>query len=158
MTENVPGIVLYKHGRLQEMRGPIVLCKTCSVLLCVLEQPRIDNSSVGPNESNWSNWRKFGPVYKVCVFHFIGYPRWPSETVMCSDWPKLKTVYFPSTAPIKHKLYINNHWMFLFKISFFLMFIPHDKVFTQDHVGKYENIIFSEITEMIEPILCMNDH
>jgi hypothetical protein len=26
-----------------------VLCKTCSVLLCILEQPRIDNSSAGPN-------------------------------------------------------------------------------------------------------------
>ena len=25
--------------------GPIVLCKTCSGLLCVLEQPRADNSS-----------------------------------------------------------------------------------------------------------------
>ena len=23
----------------------VVLCKTCSVLLCVLEQPRVDNSS-----------------------------------------------------------------------------------------------------------------
>ena len=28
--------------------GPIVLCKTCSVLLCVLEQLRVDNSSNGP--------------------------------------------------------------------------------------------------------------
>jgi hypothetical protein len=26
-----------------------VLCKTCSVLLCVLEQLRVDNSNVGPN-------------------------------------------------------------------------------------------------------------
>jgi hypothetical protein len=25
-----------------------VLCKTCSVLMCVLEQPIVDNSSVGP--------------------------------------------------------------------------------------------------------------
>ena len=25
--------------------NPIVLCKTCSVLLCVLEQPRVDNSN-----------------------------------------------------------------------------------------------------------------
>jgi hypothetical protein len=28
--------------------GPnAVLCKTCSVLLCVLEQPRVDTSSAG---------------------------------------------------------------------------------------------------------------
>jgi hypothetical protein len=26
---------------------PIILCKTCSVLLCVLEQSRVDNSNVG---------------------------------------------------------------------------------------------------------------
>jgi hypothetical protein len=26
------------------VRGPIVLCKTCSLLLCVLEQPRVDKS------------------------------------------------------------------------------------------------------------------
>ena len=24
-----------------------VLCKTCSVLLCILEQPRVDNASAG---------------------------------------------------------------------------------------------------------------
>jgi hypothetical protein len=30
--------------------GPnAVLCKTCSVLLCVLEHPRVDNSRAGPN-------------------------------------------------------------------------------------------------------------
>jgi len=27
----------------------VVLCKTCSVLLCVLEQPRVDDSSAGSN-------------------------------------------------------------------------------------------------------------
>jgi len=27
------------------MRSPIFLCKTCSVLLCMLEQPRVENSS-----------------------------------------------------------------------------------------------------------------
>ena len=37
-----------------EVRGLIVLMKTCSVLLCVLEQPRIDNSSEGPIGRNWS--------------------------------------------------------------------------------------------------------
>jgi hypothetical protein len=31
-------------------------------LLCVLEQPRIDNSSAG---SNWSNWFIAGPEYCV---------------------------------------------------------------------------------------------
>ena len=30
-----------------------VPCKTCNVLLCVLEQLRVDNSSSGPN------WEKF---------------------------------------------------------------------------------------------------
>jgi len=48
--------------------GPIkiitnaVLCKTCSVLLCVLEQPRVDNSSADPIRSNWTNWPIVGPV------------------------------------------------------------------------------------------------
>ena len=28
-----------------EVWGPIVLCKTCSVLLCVLEQPKVDAGS-----------------------------------------------------------------------------------------------------------------
>jgi len=35
-----------------DLRGPgtnAVLCKTCSVLMCVLEQSIVDNSSVGPN-------------------------------------------------------------------------------------------------------------
>jgi hypothetical protein len=38
--------------------GPsAVLCKTCNVLLCVLEQPRVDNSSLGPLSPgpNWAN-------------------------------------------------------------------------------------------------------
>ena len=30
--------------------GPnAVLCKTCSLLVCVLEQPRVEKSSAGPN-------------------------------------------------------------------------------------------------------------
>jgi len=37
-----------------EMRSPIILCKTCSVLFCVLEQSRVDNFSSG------SNWPKTG--------------------------------------------------------------------------------------------------
>ena len=35
--------------------GPIVLCKTSSMLLCELGQPRVDNSSMG------LNWLKAGP-------------------------------------------------------------------------------------------------
>jgi len=46
------------------VRDLIVLMKTCSVLLCVLEQPRIDNSSEGPIGSNWSNWLKAGTDIK----------------------------------------------------------------------------------------------
>ena len=34
---------------------PIILCKTCSVLLCVLEQSRVDNAIAG------SNWFNVGP-------------------------------------------------------------------------------------------------
>jgi hypothetical protein len=45
-----------------------VLCKTCNVLLCVLEQPRVDNSNAGLTGSNWSNWLKTGPVYNVFKF------------------------------------------------------------------------------------------
>jgi uncharacterized low-complexity protein len=49
--------------------GPnTVLCKTCNVLLCVLEQPRVDNSNAGLTGSNWSNWLKTGPVYNVFKF------------------------------------------------------------------------------------------
>jgi len=44
------------------METNAVLCKTCSVLLCVLEQPRVDNTSTGPN---WSNWLKADPVWKA---------------------------------------------------------------------------------------------
>ena len=39
------------QGRPWEVWGPIVLCKTCSVLLCVLEQPRVDNSITVPLKS-----------------------------------------------------------------------------------------------------------
>ena len=39
-----------------------VLCKTCSVLLCVLEQPRVDNCSAGPN------WRITGPDCLDIIF------------------------------------------------------------------------------------------
>jgi hypothetical protein len=42
-----------------------VLCVICSVLLCVLEQPRVDNPSVGPIGSNWSTWLKAGLVYTI---------------------------------------------------------------------------------------------
>jgi len=38
---------------------PTVLCKTCSVLLYVLEQPRVDNSSAGPN------WLKASHTYML---------------------------------------------------------------------------------------------
>ena len=33
----------------KEMRGPIVRFETCSVLLCVLEESRVDNPGAGPN-------------------------------------------------------------------------------------------------------------
>ena len=36
------------QGRPWEVRGPVVLCQTYSVLLRVLEQPRVDISSAGP--------------------------------------------------------------------------------------------------------------
>jgi len=39
-----------------------VLCKTCRVLLCVLEQPIVDNSSVRPLSAG-SNWLKADPLY-----------------------------------------------------------------------------------------------
>ena len=34
---------------------------------------------------------------------------------------------------------------------------PQDIVLTQDHMGIYRNIFFSETTELIEPELYMND-
>ena len=57
------------------MRGLIVLCKTCSVLLCVLDQSRVYNSSVGPN---WEQlvqlalYRAHALSY-VCVCHKLVY-------------------------------------------------------------------------------------
>jgi len=42
------------QGRPWEVGDPIVLCKTCSVWLCVLEQSKVGNSSAG------SNWLKTG--------------------------------------------------------------------------------------------------
>ena len=44
-----------------------VLCKTCSVLLRVLEQPIVDNSSVGPLSAG-PNWvYSWPPVYPLIV-------------------------------------------------------------------------------------------
>ena len=48
------------HGR--EVRDPMVLCKTCSRLLCVLEQQIVDNSSARPIGRIWYNWLKADPV------------------------------------------------------------------------------------------------
>ena len=51
------------QGRPQSQEGEggnAVLNKTCSVLLCVLEQPRVDNSSAGP-----LNWLIDGPEYSL---------------------------------------------------------------------------------------------
>ena len=55
-----------------------VVCKTCIVLLCVFEQPRVDNSSAGPN---WFYWLKPGTtgflplkylLYIIGVVSFYG--------------------------------------------------------------------------------------
>ena len=64
---------MYSHpGTALGGAGPnAVLCTTCSVLLCILEQPRADNSSAG------SNWLKAGTVhivtysYKVLFFLYL---------------------------------------------------------------------------------------
>jgi len=40
---------IYNQDRSLEVRGPTIFWKFCSVLLYVLEQPRTDNSSAGPN-------------------------------------------------------------------------------------------------------------
>lgn len=36
---------LLMQGRPQQVQGPVALCKTCSVQLCILDQPRVDNSN-----------------------------------------------------------------------------------------------------------------
>ena len=43
----------WRYNEWQDVLDLIVLCKACSVLLCVLEQPRVDNSSV---------CEQFGPI------------------------------------------------------------------------------------------------
>ena len=60
---------LHQQGRALEGGGGggganDVLCNTCSVLLCVFEQPRVDYASAWPN---WSNWLKSGPVHQYLV-------------------------------------------------------------------------------------------
>jgi hypothetical protein len=57
-------------------------------------------------------------------------------------------------------------WMiiewFLIKFVCFVMIwnprwpLPQDIVLTQDHMGKYRNIFFSEVIALIEPKLCIN--
>jgi hypothetical protein len=55
--------------------GPnVVLCKTCSVLLCVLQQPIVDNCSGGAlsTDSNWFNQIKASPDLIYILFFPCG--------------------------------------------------------------------------------------
>ena len=50
------GPVVGTAGPTEQITIIVVLCKSCSVLLCVLEQPRVDSSDAGPNLG------AFGPI------------------------------------------------------------------------------------------------
>ena len=58
---------------------------------------------------------------------------------------------------------MNDHWNVLYQVSFYMWIgnprwlPPPDIVLTQDHMGIYRNIFFSETTELIEPGIDMND-
>ena len=79
----------------------VVLCKTCNVLLCILEQSRVDNSSGGgalSTGSNWSNWLKACPGYRLFLFQLITI----LETAFVMIWGTTLYVYY--LAKVKRKL------------------------------------------------------
>ena len=78
---------------------------------------------------------------------------------------KRSNAFFSETTNmIKAKLYMNVHWMVLYKVSVFYadrkskMASPAGHRLTLDPMGKYSNAFFSETTNMIKAKLYMNVH
>ena len=67
---------------------------------------------------------------------------------------KFSNAFFSETTNmIKAKLYMNVHWMVLYKPRWLP---PQVIVLTQAYMGKYRNIFFFEAIALIEPKLCIN--
>ena len=78
---------------------------------------------------------------------------------------KYSNAFFSETTNmIKAKLYMNDHWKVLYKVSVFYadrkskMAATAGHRLTLDTMGKYSNAFFSETTNMIKAKLYMNDH
>ena len=78
---------------------------------------------------------------------------------------KCSNAFFSETTNIiKAKLYMNVHWMVLYKVSVFYadrkskMAATAGHRLTLDPMGKYSNAFFSETTNMIKAKLYMNVH
>jgi hypothetical protein len=73
-----------------------------------------------------------------------------------------KRFFSQTTWTIETKLPRNNHLKVLLKVWVFMpirnprWLPPQVIVLTQDHMGKYRNIFFSEAIALIEPKLCIN--
>ena len=78
---------------------------------------------------------------------------------------KYSNAFFSETTnKIKAKLYMNDHWKVLYKVSVFYadrkskMAATAGHRLTLDPMGKYSNAFFSETTNMIKAKLYMNVH
>ena len=78
---------------------------------------------------------------------------------------KCSNAFFSETTNmIKAKLYMNVHWMVLYKASVFYadqkskLAATAGHKLTFDPMGKYSNAFFSETTNMIKAKLYMNAH
>lgn len=80
-----------------EVRDLIILCKTYSVMLCVLEQHReYITPARGPTGSNWPHWLKTGPGalgMTLVLLHYFNIPIMSLSCVLLR-----KCLYFGSTT------------------------------------------------------------
>ena len=131
-----------KAGPALGCEGPnAVLCKTCSVLLCILEQSRVANSSTGlikasgPIGSNWSNWLKFSPTWNSQLL----LQRW-SWQQSYGSWIYIYLIV-QSPSPFNHgmntiQLYVTSD---LLQVNAFLCVLcfPSTNKTYQSHILKY---------------------
>ena len=78
---------------------------------------------------------------------------------------EISKIFFSETNELTEpKLYMNNHWNVLYKITVFYadrkskMAATAGHRLTLDPMGKYSNAFFSETTSMIKAKLYMNVH
>ena len=101
-------------------------------------------------------------ITKILFFMPIGNPRWPPLDPMgkCSN-----AFFSETTNMIKAKLYMNVHWMVLYKLHVFCsdmkfkMAATAGLSLTLDPMGKmFQNAFLSETTWTVETKLPRNDH